>query len=100
MRLPGSSPPLRRKPNITRHCASVRQQSRQDAVRSRGDAPVPDRLELPPSLQAERERRKAVKERKEANVKKSLKGQKITNNATLKRMMKSKKQRKQLVQTD
>lgn len=69
-------------------------------MRSRGGAPVPDRLELPPSLQAERERRKAVKERKEANVKKSLKGQKITNNATLKRMMKSKKQRKQLVQTD
>ena len=52
--------------------------------------------------QAERERRKATKERKEANQKKALKatGQRITNNATLKRMMKSKKQRKKLVTTD
>ena len=52
--------------------------------------------------QAERERRKAAKERKETNQKAALKavGQKITKAATLKRMMKSKKGRKSLVKTD
>ncbi len=53
-------------------------------------------------MQAERERRKLTKERREANQKKALAStaQKITNNATLRRMMKSKKQRKQLVTAD
>lgn len=57
------------------------------------------RAERKEKLTAEKERRKAVKERKAENAKQALAktGQKITNNATLRRMMKSKKQRKQLV---
>lgn len=57
------------------------------------------RAERREQLNTEKNRRKAVKERKAENVKKALAktGQKITNNATLRRMMKSKKQRKQLV---
>lgn len=57
------------------------------------------RAERKEQLNTEKERRKAVKERKAENTKQALAktGQKITNNATLRRMMKSKKQRKTLV---
>ena len=50
--------------------------------------------------QTEKERRRVAKERKEANQKKNLKMEKISNPATLKRMMASKKQRKLLVTAD
>jgi rRNA-processing protein CGR1 len=48
----------------------------------------------------EADRRKAVKERREANKTKSQVTQKITNNATLKKMMKNKKQKKTLKKAD
>ena len=51
-------------------------------------------------LQAEKERRRVAKERKEVQQKKNLKMEKISNPATIKRMMKSKKQRKLLVTAD
>lgn len=51
-------------------------------------------------ISKEKERRRVVKERKEANQKKNLKMEKISNPATLKRMMASKKQRKLLVTAD
>lgn len=51
-------------------------------------------------LSTEKERRRVAKERKEANQKKNLKMEKISNPATLKRMMASKKQRKLLVTAD
>ncbi len=50
--------------------------------------------------QAEKERRRVAKERKEVQQKKNLKMEKISNPATIKRMMKSKKQRKLLVTAD
>ena len=50
--------------------------------------------------QTEKERRRVAKERKEANQKKNLKMEKISNPATLKRMLASKKQRKLLVTAD
>ena len=52
------------------------------------------------ALQAEKERRRVAKERKEVQQKKNLKMEKISNPATIKRMMKSKKQRKLLVTAD
>ncbi len=55
---------------------------------------------LAPALQAEKERRRVAKERKEVQQKKNLKMEKISNPATIKRMMKSKKQRKLLVTAD
>ena len=53
-----------------------------------------------PPPQAEKERRRVAKERKEAQQKKNLKMEKISNPSTIKRMMKSKKQRKLLVTAD
>lgn len=46
------------------------------------------------------ERRKQAKERKKANQQKSMVVQKVTNTATVKRMMKDKKQRKLLATAD
>lgn len=51
-------------------------------------------------LQKLRQQREANLARKEENRKKSLITQKISNPATLKRMMKSKKQRKKLMTAD
>ena len=60
----------------------------------------PDMRRCVPVLQAEKERRRVAKERKEVQQKKNLKMEKISNPATIKRMMKSKKQRKLLVTAD
>ena len=53
---------------------------------------------LPPHLQAERQRREAAKKRKEEAQRKAEQAtaQKISNPATLKKMLKSKKLRKSL----
>ena len=55
---------------------------------------------LPPLQQAERKRREALKQQKQENREKSSVVQKITNSATVKRMMKDRKQRKLLRTAD
>ena len=68
------------------------------ALRCNSQVPLPD----PQSCcgQEARRRREAAKARKLENQKKSAVVQKITNPATLKRMLKSKKQRKKIAVAD